>query len=186
MCARLGRETEEDQKIDCQENYLIIWKKMAPARRSGKKKLIPQLNLGHIPNSYRSQGVKAASKREFDDLVRRVTPGPQIVSLPVPPERHVFLIDVQPDVIRVCDWNGAYYRSTGLPSSKRFQEKWKQYSELLSSLQTRFHVPVQYYPVDKDLRKEAERHNAIAGGGGCSYYLFAWIARAPEYATYSI
>jgi len=59
------------------------------------KKAMPTYSIGRDTGAFEST-ISFASKEEFMDLVyNKISDGPQIVSLPVPPWRHAFLVDVQ-------------------------------------------------------------------------------------------
>jgi len=153
--------------------------------RKGKK-LIPQLNLGKIPSGYISK-IKPVSNEELKQFVDcEIKDGPQIVSIPVPPYRHAFMVDVRPDKIMVSDWYGTRNKTRGLIIDKKYENNWEQYSNMLVLLEEKYNRRVEYYPVDNNLYKPAKIHNDINGGGGCSYYIFSWIPTREEYIEYQI
>ena len=139
--------------------------------RSGKP-LIPQVNLGKIPSKGYISNIKPVSDRELQDFVaNEIKDGPQIVSIPIPPYRHAFLIDVQKDVIMISDWKG-------------IKSVENQYSDLIKLLGQKYNKNVEYYPIDNKIYKNAKSHNDKNYGGGCSYYIFAWTKK--EYVNYQI
>ena len=136
--------------------------------RSGKP-LIPQMNLGKIPSKGYISNIKPASDKELQEFVtNEIKCGPQIVSIPIPPYRHAFLIDVQLDKIMISDWKGCK----------------NQYSDLIKLLEQKYNKNIEYYPIDNKIYKNAKSHNDKSGGGGCSYYIFAWTKE--EYVNYQI
>jgi len=69
-----------------------------------RKQIMQTVSLGLIPSGYTSN-IKAVSYEELINFVNNsINYGPQIVSLPVPPERHAFLVDIQNDRIMISDW----------------------------------------------------------------------------------
>jgi len=148
-----------------------------------RKPLIPQRNVGKISMKGYTSSVKMVSSKELEQFVKdEIQEGPQIVSLPVPPYRHAFLVDVQSKDIRIADWNGGK-----ILQKVRFLPEWQQYLHFLRLVQEKYpRRPLSYYPVDPDLYKSARLHEQVMGGGGCSFYLFAWIADAPEYQSWAI
>jgi hypothetical protein len=144
-------------------------------RRS--KPLIPQLNLGKIPSSYISN-IKLVSDSEVAKFVNEIKEGPQIVSMQVPPYRHVFLLDIQPDVIMISDWQGN--------ANKEKHNNWKQYYDIIKLVERKYNRNIKFYPVDDVLYKEAKKHNDANGGGGCSYYIFSWVSKRKEYISYQL
>lgn len=143
------------------------------------KQLIPQLNLGKIPSGYVSS-IAPVPYAELQDFVENdINYGPQIVSLPVPPYRHAFLVDVQPDKIMISDWE---IRTL----DKKDKNMWKQYDDMMLLLKQKYKCDIMYYPIDKKLHKLAKIHNDTHGGGGCSYYIFSWTKTREEYSDYQI
>ena len=142
------------------------------------KILIPQMNLGKIPSSYISN-IKSVSYIELENFVNNnIKYGPQIVSIPVPPFRHAFFIDVQSDKIMISDWKKI--------SKKNYNDGWEQYFDIMILLKKKYHQNIIYYPIDKKLYQIAKIHNDNNGGGGCSYYIFSWIQTRKEYINYQI
>ncbi len=159
-------------------------KKASCMRRS--KLLMPQLNLGKIPSKFKSS-IKFASDKELSKFVNHdIQNGPQIVSIPVPPYRHAFLVDVQKDKIMVADWRGDRYITRGIKGDANYDPNWKQYSELMKLLIEKYHRRLTTYPVDKTLFEVSMRHHLAMGGGGCSFYLFAWLPTQTQYSKYEV
>jgi len=114
---------------------------------------------------------------------------PQVVSLPVPPSRHAFIVHVQRENnrIMISDWGGHdnQYRGVEKIKGKKnrdYESNWEQYSEFMHLLETKFKLPIEYYPIDESLAEEAMRHHRshkntkeTDGSGGCSYYIYKWM-----------
>jgi hypothetical protein len=137
------------------------------------KQLIPQINLGKIYSTYVSN-IKPVSYKKLHQFVENeIQYGPQVVSIPMPPYRHAFFIDVQQDKIMISDWKGI----------KSFEN---HYSDIIKLLREKYNKNIEYYPVDDNLLMDAKIHNHEHGGGGCSYYIFSWIKTREEYKNYHI
>ena len=112
---------------------------------------------------------------------------PQIVSLPIPPARHAFLVHInkKEKKIMISDWGGKSNKTRGITVGKRKAlENWRQYSNFMILLEEKYKLPIEYYEVDKELKKEAEEHHSAyknkkeqEGSGGCSYYIFKWYEK---------
>ena len=112
---------------------------------------------------------------------------PQIVSLPVPPSRHAFLVHVQDDKIMISDWGGMdnLYRGVVKIKGKKnrdYESKWEQYSEIMHLLEQKFKLPIEYYPIDIELSELADEFHKSRptakepdGSGGCSEYIYKWM-----------
>jgi hypothetical protein len=136
--------------------------------------LIPQINLGKIPSTGYISNIKSVSDKKLKEFVENeIKDGPQIVSIPTPPYRHAFFIDVQQDKIMISDWKG-YESSINL------------YSDLIKLLGQKYNKNIEYYPVDNNLYIQSEKHNDKHNGGGCSYYIFSWVKTIEEYKNYQI
>jgi hypothetical protein len=149
------------------------------------KEIIETKTLGKIISSYISNTIAHVSDEKLNDFIQdEITYGPQIVSIPVPPYRHAFLVDVQPTKIMISDWGGKKNRSCGIPRNKNYEVGWKQYSNFMTKLEKKYKIPVEYYPVNKKIHKKANKINTEHGGGGCSYYIYEWIKEYyPEYTA---
>jgi len=152
-------------------------------------KAMPTVSLGNIPPRHVSN-IKFASEQQLIDFVKtEITNGPQIVSIPVPPQRHAFLVDVQPNKIMVSDWGGEENKTVGLEyissrrKNKKYEPPYKQYSDLMIKLEEKYERPIVYYAVDHELYAAAETFSEECGGnGGCSNYIYAWVKKYyPEY-----
>jgi hypothetical protein len=148
--------------------------------RTRSKPLIETVELGNIPTSYTSN-IKMVSQEELINFVNsNIHFGPQIVSLPVPPYRHAFLVDIQYDKIMICDWNGEETRTFGMEyinnkKNKKYIHDWKQYSDFMTLLEEKYEKEIEYYPIDEEIHKKSKEHNIQCNGGGCSNYVYAWV-----------
>ena len=146
------------------------------------KKLMPQVSLGKIPATYTSTIPYVSDKKLQEFVDTEIQYGPQIVSLQVPPERHAILVDIQSSKIMISDWNGCENEKQGLKTSKDYTYEWKQYSEFIEKLKTKYQLKVEFYSVDETLKKVSMMKAINMGGGGCSDYIFNWANKYyPEY-----
>jgi hypothetical protein len=98
----------------------------------------------------------------------QIKPGPQLVTLPVGGMSHIILVDVQPDKIMISDWRGRKFIDGENPS-------YENYKQLMSELETKYGVSVQFYFLDPVLLEGAEEKSISLGKrGGCSEYAYAW------------
>ena len=157
--------------------------------KSTRKKIMETKSLGKIPMKY-TTNIKSVSDEQLNDFVYNdIQMGPQVVSIPIPPQRHAFLIDVQKDKIMVSDWGGEKNKTLGIyildgKKNKNYDINWKQYSELMLLLEEKYGLPLEYYPVDKELYKISYEHSKVCDGGGCSDYIYRWIKQTPKYSDY--
>jgi hypothetical protein len=150
-------------------------------KKRKRKPIMPNISAGRITPGYISN-IPPLTEEEFSNLIDQISIGPQIVSIPVPPYRHAFLIDVQPKRIMVSDWGGEKNARLGLLKGKKY-EGWRQYTALMIQLENKYKLPIQYYPVDEILHATAEQQSCDAGGGGCSKYIYDWVKiYYPEYS----
>jgi hypothetical protein len=123
---------------------------------------------------------EATQQKRIIEFVREnIKDGIYIIDLPVPPERHAILIDVQNDKKRVMvsDWGGDI-RERNLQLPKR----WNVYTSFIRELENIYKV--EYFEVDENLRKlasiEHKSRKTIkceGGQGGCSNYIYNWEAK---------
>jgi len=141
--------------------------------------------LGKPTTGYTSTSIKITKESELINFVNEeIDLGPQIVSIPVPPYRHAFLVDVQPKRIMISDWGGEQNKTLGIVGSKDYEPGWEQYSDLMIKLEEKYKRPIEYYPVDQELYTCAFNHNEINNGGGCSNYIYAWVQKYyPDYSS---
>jgi len=145
--------------------------------KRGKETIETKL-LGKPTTGYLSKSIKITKDTELIKFINEeITNGPQIVSIPVPPYRHAFLVDVQPKKIMISDWGGEENKTLGIAEDDAYEPGWKQYSDLMIKLEKKYKRPIKYYPVDQELYKIAYDHNEKFGGGGCSYYIYAWVEK---------
>jgi len=145
------------------------------------KKIIPQLDLGKVSTTGYKTSIRMASPLEENAFIQSIHEGPQIVSIPVPPYRHVFLVHVKPDGIWICDWNGkTHWRAI------EHEPAWQQYRRVIQGIQSKFQRDLHYYPLDRVLKQKAVRQNKDHGGGGCSFYLFQWIPHADDLRGWTV
>ena len=153
--------------------------KTIPAKQSIERVKILRIitkTLGKETTAYTSKSIAPASHAELNKFVNEeITEGPQIVSIPVPPYRHAFLVDVQPKKIMISDWGGKKNKTAGILGNKNYQPGWEQYSDLMIKLEEKYNRPVEYYAVNKKLYNIANKLNTERGGGGCSYYIYEWV-----------
>jgi len=166
-------------------NYEVTSNNM---NRRVHKKIMPQLSLGKIPSGYTST-ISFVSNTQLQDFVYdEIVEGPQIVSLQIPPERHAFLVDIQQSKIMISDWSGNENEKTGLKQingkmNPNYLYGWTQYSEFMQLLKEKYSLEIEFYPVDKELKKESMKKANYMGGGGCSDYIFKWANKYyPEYS----
>ena len=118
--------------------------------------------------------------------------GPQMVTLPVPNERHAILVDVPKTTIMISDWGGRKNEFRGLPrknnrKNPKYEPSWEQYSMLLELLQQKYNLPLDYYEIDEELSDEAfEHHYLYNSTGGCSYYICKWTEKHRQYRKYFV
>ena len=108
---------------------------------------------------------------------------PVIVSLPVPPERHAFLVHIKSDTneILISDWGGEENKNR---DKNNPNHPWSNYCNFLRLLKKKYsEYNIVYYPVDEEIEKEAdEHHKCNSSSGGCSYYIYKWVEKHyPDY-----
>lgn len=122
----------------------------------------------------------SSKAEDYDDLKKFVdgdiNDGPQIVSIPVPPYRHAFLVNVLPDKIMISDWRGNEKLKNINRRVQRGQADWNQYYDFIELLEERYpNKLIKFYSVNKELFKIAFDKNGDFGGGGCSEYIYSWV-----------
>lgn len=159
-------------------------KKLTGGMRSSRRQttpLIPTKSIGTTGHRVTSQQITNFVNNEIHD-------GLQIVSFPVPPERHAILVNIKNDKIMISDWGGEkmYKRgkqfidvdeSTTMIENPIYEERWKIYTEFIDELQYKYiDKNVEYYEIDPVLKEEANEHHRLNHeAGGCSYYIYAWL-----------
>jgi hypothetical protein len=140
-----------------------------------RKEIMPEYSIGKIPGKLISN-IKPAPEKQVTELINKINYGPQIISLPVPPWRHAFLLDIQPDKkrIMISDWGGKKNKTAGIKEGDNYEAGWEQYSFIIMKLEEKYRWPTKYFPVDRELYKKSVEHNNMCNGGGCSHYIYAW------------
>jgi len=155
--------------------------------RERDKKLMPQLSIGKDTAGKFVSNIKFAPEKELQNLVdNQINYGPQIVSIPVPPWRHAFLVDVDEGKkrIMISDWGGSINKTAGIVESSNYAPGWEQYSNLMIKLEEKYRWPIEYFPIDAELFNNSLEHNNTCSGGGCSHYIYAWVKKYyPDYTT---
>jgi len=156
-------------------------------QRQRDKILIPQLSIGKDSSGQYVSNIKFAPEKELKNLVNnQINYGPQIVSIPVPPFRHAFLVDVQKEKKRVMisDWGGSINKTAGIAGTANYTPGWEQYSELMIKLEQKYGWPIEYFPIDEELFNNSLEHNNTCSGGGCAHYIYPWVKKYyPDYTT---
>jgi hypothetical protein len=146
-------------------------------------------------------GNSFVTKDIIQTAVNKLNPGvPTVVSLPLPPERHAFLvyIDENEKSIKFADW-GIRGLDPKQPKKRRNEKQpafnikmnlWnrmRNFYEFIEVLTTKFPYEITYYPVDKVLFEAADlKHDTHHGSGGCSEYIYEWIDKHfPDGKTYT-
>jgi hypothetical protein len=141
------------------------------------------------------------TKDIIQTAVNKLNPGvPTIVSLPLPPERHAFLvyIDENEKSIKFADW-GIRGLDPKQPKKRRNEKQpafnvkmnlWnrmRNFYEFIELLTIKFPYEITYYPVDEVLSETANlKHDTHHGSGGCSEYIYEWIDKHfPDGKTYT-
>jgi hypothetical protein len=161
---------------------IINRKKITSSKRS--KPLIETKNLGKVPESAKYESnIQFATDDELEYFVNyKITNGPQFVSIPVIPYRHVFLVDIQHNKIMISDWGGKKNREIVDKNSEN--TGWEQYSDLMNKLESKYNKKIRYYNVDKELYNIAKKFEKEYKGGGCANYIYAWTEKYyPEYSS---
>ena len=167
--------------------------------RNSALPIITQLNIGTPGPGYTASNTRTEFKKseivELKEKIALMNDGPYTISIPIPPQRHAILINIDTAAkqIRVCDWAGEKNRYFGdkqivnktgkLVKNPKYIPTWQLYSELIHGLEAKFpEFAVEYYPIDQELYEVADEKCKIANGGGCSEYVYSWIAKhLPEY-----
>jgi hypothetical protein len=153
------------------------------SQRILEKYIIPTLELGNNGHSISSKKIQKFVNREINY-------GPQIISLPVSPERHAFLADIMEDKIMISDISGKKNKIKGIKflnnnKNNNYEIRWENYSNLIKFIEEKYKLQTKYYIIDKVLLKESMKHHkTFNNSGGCSYYIYEWIKKNyPFYST---
>jgi len=176
-------------------------KTMKRSIRGGIRRYVTTRQLGEPPGAYSSGRNVFVDDHALQEFVDTIEEGPQVVSLIVPPQRHAFLIDPQPDYHRlmVSDWNSKdgvlphNYGKEKINGKKNpeYAERFSQYSKFLELVCEKYKgrckpLTIDYYPVDDDLYCMAEEQNEAGNDGGWANYVYAWYDKHTEiYPTQS-
>ena len=103
---------------------------------------------------------------------------PAVVSLPVSPQRHAFLIFVSSKnkKIMVADWFERKYN--GISGYQKGKE-WKTYNYLMKLLKKTYPTyTMEFFPIDKKIKKAAMKHHKENKNSlGCSFYIYEWTTQ---------
>ena len=182
------QDLKTDKSIKTKPNKTSKNMKTIQVEQTTERIKLPRIitkTLGKETGSYTSKSIAPASDKELQKFINEeIEDGPQIVSIPAPPYRHAFLVDVQQKKIMVSDWGGKTNKTAGIIGSKNYEPGWEQYSDLMSKLEKKYKKKIEYYPVNKNLYKIANKLNTERGGGGCSYYIYEWVKEYyPDYKS---
>lgn len=159
-------------------------KKPPPESASAKPKRrlppIPTVEMGVISTGYTSAAIKHLTDKQLEAVIKsQIKWGPQIITLPVPDQRHAFFIDIKPTQIEVYDWNGR-----GAFDSK--QTKWHTYKTFLKMLKTTYDADLEFKEVDPTIMVNAQKKTEDFKGGGCAEYIYEWLKSSPYRHTYYV
>ena len=102
---------------------------------------------------------------------------PVVISLPVSPQRHAFLVYVKTideNKIMIADWYlRKYQKKVGYQKDKA----WKTYNRFMELLQETYpNYIMEFFPIDKYIKKDAKiYHKKNKNSLGCSFYIYEWI-----------
>lgn len=156
-------------------------------RLSGNQTVLTK-SLGPVPiGTYKSSTNKNISKGKIEEFIKNnITYGPQIVSLPVPDQRHAFIVDIQRDGnIIIVDWGGEKNKTRGIepkPGKPKghYNINWTTYSNFMLLLEEKFNKNIVYANIDTDLERDADKKDCLVNGGGCSHYAYAYAKKYYE------
>lgn len=102
---------------------------------------------------------------------------PVVISLPVSPQRHAFLVYVKTideNKIMIADW---YLRKYQKKVGYQKDEAWKTYNRFMELLQETYpNYIMEFFPIDKYIKKDAKiYHKKNKNSLGCSFYIYEWI-----------
>ena len=100
---------------------------------------------------------------------------PVVISLPVSPQRHAFLVYVTPsNKIMIADW---YLRKYKKIVGYQKSEAWKTYNRFMELLRETYpDYTMDFFPIDKEIQTEADIHHKDNNNSlGCSFYIYKWI-----------
>lgn len=170
-----GNVYEFDRQYDDFLNSLNIEDNQINQCRStrGRNITLETVSLGSTNKNSFISPIKLVNETELYNFVYQdIKYGPQIVSLPVPPFRHAFLVNILPNKIMVSDWNG----DDLIGRKKEEDVDFTQYTNFMELLEEKYQgKPIKFYKVNDDIVKIANEKNSEFGGGGCSEYIYRWV-----------
>ena len=162
-----------------QEKKPIAFKSTRKSLRYDTRPKISTKDLG--------TGNRLVSKEAIEDFVNNKIRDdvPQVVSLPVPHERHAFLVDIKEDAIWISDWGGS--KNLNLYNKEENENSnWENYSTFMKLVSEKYNKkPIKYYDVDEILFENSlEHHETCNNSGGCSHYIYKWVEKhCSDYAV---
>jgi len=193
-----AKKTQSNKKAKNRTMRKTVTPTVTPEKSVKSMVEIKMLNLGKISFAGFSSDGNAKNMKDIltnpkkiDAFVKKIKPGPTLVTLPVAKMRHVLLIDVQPynEKIMVADWNANSFielfetdrmasdiYKNHVKSNKKEWEKWELYFTILAKIQEKYgDLPIEFYEIDEDLHADAHTKSETCSGGGCSEYIIGWI-----------
>jgi len=102
---------------------------------------------------------------------------PVVISLPVSPQRHAFLVYVTPsNKIMIADWYlREYKKKVGYQNGKA----WKIYNRFMELLRETYpDYTMDFFPIDEKIKAAALIHDKNNNGTlGCSFYIYEYITQ---------
>ena len=156
-----------------------------PPRRSDRHNP-DALHIEAHPLGGESNRMNISDQTIYDFINYYIKPNtPVIISLPVYPERHAFVVLVleNKQKIMLADW---VKRNL---DDLEDNDDWKIYVKFMKMLQEKYRgYTLEFFPVDDELYEEADEHHEKnkgkkrkgeededdTGAGGCSYYITKW------------
>jgi len=143
---------------------------------------IPTIGLGGEPTSSTIGDIQLNEHQIQNFVDKNIHMGPQLVTLPTPPDSHSIFVEViSNDHVKISDWGGEknYYLGIEKKEKNKKNEKqytqWRQYTLLIKFLREKY-TKLTYYPVNKEIDKKASDYHSCNNQGGCSTYIHEWIA----------
>lgn len=158
-----------------------------PIRKSRRRDTRPEMLTKSLGAGPLGAGFGAVPEEAIQNFVNNEISddAPQIVSLPVPPERHAFLVDIKEDAIWISDWGGS--KNLNLYNKKKKENlNWENYSTFMKLVRQKYNKkPIKYYDVDEILFENSlEHHETCNNSGGCSHYIYKWVEKYyPDYVA---
>lgn len=142
-----------------------------------RSRSIQTKSLGKIPSKHTSN-IKLEPIEKVERFVyNEIADGPQVVSLPTPPYRHAFLVNITPSKIKISDWGGENNRERGkITPDSPTEGNLRNYTQFMDLLEEKYSPrKIEYYPVDQEQYDISSTYHDKCDGGGCSNYIYAWI-----------